>query len=251
MVSEHEIRWRSLLSTARAHLADSGHPEWKIGGGFALAMRHGHRGTFSVDVHVGSPSDWRKIIASMPGAVGAHTRYGREDGHRIRCFLPGTGEIGYLWAAPAADMDTVLMRLGCCSIPGRPPLEVPTLSDREILCQKLLYRAAAFDGRDFRDFAAVTSVRPELLDDPLLRRVGGRRRRALMHRTSLPIVRTGYEQVIPGRNSCMCPSYDRAREALLAWLEDAHRTNGRRSGTSSRRKISEEVIVHQEPARCP
>ena len=148
-------------------------------------LRHQHRVSRDIDLFLDDPQYLSHLSPRMNDAVGETVSRYTEQANHLRCFIAGVGEIDYLLAAPVIDVEPEWM-----DVPGHGPLQV--MSDREILAQKIHYRSTGFTGRDLFDFATVTALRPELLEDEELRKVGGIRRLALKSRFSAQDLREGF-----------------------------------------------------------
>lgn len=93
--------------------------------------------------------------------------------------------------------------------------DVEAMPDTEILAQKLYYRAAGFSGRDLYDFAAVTRLRPTILDDPDLRSIARARSDALEASLASPSCRAAYAHIVRPRFAI---PFDTAKAALVQWI---------------------------------
>ncbi|MDE0345838.1 MAG: hypothetical protein OXI66_08660 [Boseongicola sp.] len=104
-------------------------------------LRHGHRLSWGVDLFLHdvqllaflSPRHNVKVAKTIDDYT--------EQANHLRCVISDIGEIDYLVAAPVIDLDPKTMKLTDHGI-------VPVMSDREILAQKIHYRATSFKGRD-------------------------------------------------------------------------------------------------------
>jgi len=140
----------------------------------------------------------------------------------------GIGEIDYLIAGSVIDTEpeTTDMR-------GHGPLQV--MSDREILAQKIHYRAAGFSGRDLYDFAIITAMRPGLLQDPELRNIAEGRRLALESRLESSDLKDDYDAVVPHDDAPVRLDFERAREALRKRLDAENVMDAVQAGHSRNR----------------
>jgi len=74
-------------------------------------------------------------------------------------------------------------------------------------------------GRDPLDFDAATTRAPELLADETTRRDACKRRRALLHRLSLPMLRLDCRHARHHSEAGERKPFDRAKAEFMAWLE--------------------------------
>jgi hypothetical protein len=93
-----------------------------------------------------------------------------------------------------------------------------TMPDREILSQKLYYRASGFTGRDLFDLAHVINKRSELLDDIELIKIMRERKSALIQRLEDPNLQLAYNAIIHHPNNTSKIDYVQASETLRGQL---------------------------------
>ena len=214
MTTQHTgSHWNELLTLARKHMGNIGigRSEWIWGGETVLMLRHRHRLSRDIDLFLNDPQLLSYLSPRLNDNVAAEVDgYFKQENH-LRCFFEGIGEIDYLIAAPVIDFKSEKM-----DVPGHGLVQV--MSDREILAQKMHYRAAHFTGRDLFDFAAITALQPELLDDIDLREIGFGRRNALGSRLSGDLLKSDYTTICLHDAVAMRISFDEARETMRNWL---------------------------------
>nr|WP_255616730.1 nucleotidyl transferase AbiEii/AbiGii toxin family protein [Microvirga puerhi] len=185
--------------------------EWVWGGGTMLMLRYGHRSSRDIDLFL---NDLQHLSLLTPRLHDRHLHGLRdyvESPNHLRLEL-AAGEIDFLLVAPVfPDLKPLEMTL-----PG--VIEGPFLAmpDKEILGQKLHYRAAGFKGRDLYDFSAVMHASPMLKHDEGLRTVAMAKRAALQHSVSTDLCRLGFEQV---QDRSLSISFEEARADFLDWLD--------------------------------
>lgn len=208
-----EPRWNELLTLARKHLQEIGvsNSGWVWGGGTVLMLRHEHRLSWDIDLFLNDPQLLSYLSPRLNDSIAEDIDQYSEQGNHLRCFVDDVGEIDYLLVAPVLDMEPELME-----IEGHGTLQV--MSDREILAQKIYYRGFGFTGRDLFDFATVTTIRPELLEDVELQRIAEIRRNALASRLQSSDLKDGFESVRVHKKATVHLNFDEARHALQVWL---------------------------------
>jgi hypothetical protein len=208
-----EQPWSALLTLARQHLEGIGltRNDWTWGGGTVLMLRHEHRLSRDIDLFLGDPQYLTYLSPRLNDAVAADVDHYTEQASHLRCFVEGVGEIDYLLAAPVLDVKPELLEIA-----GHGPLQV--MSDREILAQKLYYRGAQFTGRDLFDFATVTALRPELLEDEKLKQVADLRANALAARLDAEDLRDGFDKVTLHPDATVRITFEDARADFEEWL---------------------------------
>lgn len=208
-----EPRWNELLTLARKHLQEIGvsNSGWVWGGGTVLMLRHEHRLSWDIDLFLNDPQLLSYLSPRLNDSIAEDIDQYSEQGNHLRCFVDDVGEIDYLLVAPVLDMEPELME-----IEGHGTLQV--MSDREILAQKIYYRGFGFTGRDLFDFATITTIRPELLDDAELYKTASIRKRVLTARMSSPGLKEEFDNVRLHKNATVQLSFDEARTKLENWL---------------------------------
>ncbi len=209
---DRQPRWRVLLTCADRHLKEIGlaRSDWIWGGGTVLMLRHRHRLSWDIDLFLGNPQHLNFLSPRLNDSVAMMVDHYTEQANHLRCSIRGVGEIDYLLVAPVIDLEPESLE-----VEGLGRFNV--MSDREILAQKLHYRAAVFTGRDLFDFITVTKAVPDLLGDPDLRGIAGRVSSALVHRMDDPALRKGFEAVIPIGEA---PDFTEARLLFSTWLKE-------------------------------
>lgn len=203
--------WRSLIRRAIARLeaVGLGRDEWTWGGGTVLMLRHAHRFSRDVDLFIDDVQYLSYLSPRLTDHQSADLRGYSEQANHLRLEYP-EGEIDFLAVAPVfPDLKPVLERVEGVEGPVR------LMADREIIGQKLFYRAATFTGRELYDFVAVTGSRPALLEDKALRKLVSARRDALAAALSSPNCERGYKEI---DRPSLSISFVAARDVLLDWL---------------------------------
>ncbi|HTN98621.1 MAG TPA: nucleotidyl transferase AbiEii/AbiGii toxin family protein [Nordella sp.] len=203
--------WRSLIrrAVARLEALGLGRDEWQWGGGTVLMLRYRHRFSRDVDLFIDDVQYLSYLSPRLSDRATDDILGYSEQANHLRLEYP-EGEIDFLTVAPVfPDLK-----------PIGEPIEgvdgaVRLMADKEIIGQKLFYRAATFTGRDLYDFVAVTKGRPELLNDEALRKVALARRDALVAALSSPNCERGYKEI---DRPSLSVSFATARDALLDWL---------------------------------
>lgn len=208
-----EPRWNELLTLARKHLEGIGltRKDWTWGGGTVLMLRHEHRLSWDIDLFLGDPQYLTYLSPRLNDSIAADVDHYTEQSNHLRCFVEGVGEIDYLLAAPVVDVQPERMEIA-----GHGPIQV--MSDLEILAQKIYYRGPQFTGRDLFDFATVTALRPELLEDEKLKQVADIRLNALAARMGAEDLRDGFDKVKRHPNAKVQFTFEDARAGLQKWL---------------------------------
>ena len=88
--------------------------------------------------------------------------------------------------------------------------DIPAIPGREIIAQKIYYRAGYFKGRDLFDFSVVAKADPSMLQDVRLRQVAGIRKDALAGRLDAAGLGDEYSAVF----------FDEAKQTLSNWLAE-------------------------------
>ncbi len=208
-------RWDDLLALALTHMESVGvgRRDWTWGGGTVLMLRHRHRLSRDVDLFLNDVQTLAYLSPRLNDSVASTVDSYSEQANHLRCVVNGLGEIDYLAVAPVIDFEPETMDLPEHGI-------VQVMSDREILAQKIHYRATALKGRDLFDFATVTHVRPELLLDAKLHGVATGKRavleKSLNQRDSLE---NDYAAVEPFDSRMERMSFKDATNRMLAWLQ--------------------------------
>jgi hypothetical protein len=212
-MSATEPRWNELLTLACKHLVGVGltRKDWTWGGGTVLMLRHEHRLSWDIDLFLADPQYLTYLSPRLNDAIAADVDHYTEQANHLRCFVEGVGEIDYLMAQPVVDLKPERME-----ITGHGPIQV--MSDREILAQKIYYRGPQFTGRDLFDFATVTALRPELLEDEQLKQVADIRSNALAARMGKEDLRDGWDKVKRHPNATVQITFEEARAGLQKWL---------------------------------
>lgn len=208
-----EPHWRELLALACKHLEGVGlaPSDWTWGGGTVLMLRHQHRLSRDVDLFLNDVQHLTFLSPRLNDAIAADVNNYEEQANHLRCDVTGVGEIDFLVVAPVVDLEPERMEIESHG-------DLRVMTDREILAQKIYYRGAQFKGRDLFDFATVTALRPELLQDEKLLEVARIRKNALTARLDGGSLRQGYEDVIPHPEAKIAIPFDDARAGFLEWL---------------------------------
>lgn len=207
--------WRSLIrrAVARLEAIGVGRGEWTWGGGTVLMLRYGHRVSRDVDLFVDDVQYLSYLSPRLHDHQSVDMLGYSEQANHLRLEYP-EGEIDFLAVAPVfPDLKPVLEQVD--GVNGA----VQLMADKEIIGQKLFYRAATFTGRDLYDFVAVTSNRSDLLGDGALRKVVSARRDALVAALSSPNCERGYKEI--DRPTLPVP-FSTARGTLLDWIGSTH-----------------------------
>lgn len=132
-----------------------------------------------------------------------------EQANHLRLEYP-EGEVDFLTVAPVFPS----LKPGTISLEGISG-DIRLMPDKEILGQKLHYRATGLTGRDLYDFVAVTWANPHLLRDRELQHIAERRRDALAVALGSPNCERGYASV---DQPALHLPFPEARSALLDWI---------------------------------
>ena len=203
--------WRSLIRRAvrRLEAVGLGRSDWIWGGGTVLMLRHHHRQSRDIDIFINDVQFLSYLSPRLDDRETQDMQGYSEQANHLRLEFP-EGEVDFLTVAPVfPSLKPDLMTLP--EIDGT----VQAMPDKEILGQKLHYRAAGFTGRDLYDFAAVTRAVPELLADRDLRAIAGNRRDALEMSLSSANCERGFIQI---EKPSIRISFTEARSALLDWI---------------------------------
>lgn len=203
--------WRSLIRRAVTRLETVGlsRNEWTWGGGTVLMLRHRHRHSRDIDLFINDVQYLSYLSPRLYEHDADDTLGYNEQANHLRLEYP-EGEIDFLVVAPVfPDLGSIRERIE--GIDGA----IQLMTDKEIIGQKLLYRAATFTGRDLYDFVVVTNANRDLLDDQALRDVALGRRDALLAALSSANCERGYLEI--DRPSLPVP-FATARGALLEWI---------------------------------
>jgi len=194
---------------ARMERIGLGRDDWSWGGGTVLMLRHHHRLSRDVDLFVNDVQYLSYLSPRLLDGGEQDLRGYSEQANHVRLEYPD-GEVDFLAVAPVfPSLPVTSERVDGIEGPVR------MMADKEILGQKLHYRAATFTGRDLFDFAAVTKANPALLADAELRHVALGRQDALRAALSSKNCELGYLAI--DRTGFSLP-FDDARKALLEWL---------------------------------
>lgn len=203
--------WRSLIRRAVMRLQAVGldNRDWIWGGGTVLMLRYGHRQSRDVDIFINDVQYLSYLSPRLDDRGTDDLMDYHEQANHLRLEYP-EGEVDYLTVAPVfPGLTPQTTRLE--DIPG----DIQLMRDKEILGQKLHYRATGFTGRDLYDFVAVTRGDPDLLLDRDLRSVAERRRDALEVALASPNCERGYLSV---ERPALSLPFAEARCALLDWI---------------------------------
>ncbi len=208
-------RWNDLLALALVHLDSVGvnRRQWTWGGGTVLMLRHRHRLSWDIDLFLHDVQTLTHLSPRLNDSVAATVDFYTEQANHLRCVVNEIGEIDYLVAAPVIDLDPETMSLAGHGI-------VQVMSDREILAQKIHYRATAFKGRDLFDFVTVTTKRPDLLADADLHEIGAAKRAVLGKRLASDLLEVDYAAVRRFDNRVERMPFGEARNRMLRWLRE-------------------------------
>jgi len=206
--------WQELLSLARRHLESVGltRSDWTWGGGTVLMLRHQHRLSWDIDLFLGDVQYLTALSPRLNDAIGETVSRYTEQANHLKCFVAGIGEIDYLTVQPVLDVKPERM-----DVEGHGLINV--MSDREILAQKIQYRAWCFTGRDLFDFGSITTLRPDLLEDEKLRWIGEINKGALQKKFGTNALREEFNAVQQHPQSTVRISFDQARAVMSQWLE--------------------------------
>lgn len=206
--------WRSLIrrAVARLEAVGLGRNEWTWGGGTVLMLRYRHRTSRDVDLFIDDVQYLSYLSPRLNDQQSADMLGYSEQANHLRLEYP-EGEIDFLAVAPVfPDLKPVAEPVE--GVEGA----VRLMADKEIIAQKLFYRAATFTGRDLYDFVTVTGGRPDLLKDEALRKVASTRRDALAAALSSPNCERGYKEI---DRPSLSVSFAAARHILLDWIGPA------------------------------
>ncbi|WP_420962312.1 nucleotidyl transferase AbiEii/AbiGii toxin family protein [Brucella sp. IR073] len=204
--------WRSLIRRAVSRLEAVGldRRDWVWGGGTVLMLRYLHRQSHDIDIFINDVQYLSYLSPRLNDRDSAEMQGYSEQANHLRLEYP-EGELDFLTVAPVfPDLKPQPTRVEGVEGP------IQTMRDKEILGQKLHYRAAGFTGRDLYDFVAVAKADPGLLSDRDLHDIARQRRDALAASLSSPNCERGYLQV--ERPSLTIP-FSEARAVLLDWIE--------------------------------
>jgi len=203
--------WRSLIRRAVARLQAIGLDtrDWTWGGGTVLMLRYQHRQSRDVDIFINDVQYLSYLSPRLDDRETDDLLEYHEQANHLRLEYP-EGEVDFLTVAPVfPGLNPQTMSLE--GLPG----DIQLMQDKEILGQKLHYRAAGFTGRDLYDFVAVTRGDPDLLLDRELQHIAERRRDALEVALASPNCERGYDGIDqPSLNI----SFSAARSTLLDWI---------------------------------
>lgn len=132
----------------------------------------------------------RAKLENLIGKKISESSHSQDRSHHLRCFIDGIGEIDYLSVQPVIDTKPEAMAVDGYGL-------INVLSDREILAQKMQYRSCQFTGKDLFDFGSITTLRPDLLEDEMLRQVGEINKGALQNRLTSQSLRAEFDAVEP------------------------------------------------------
>jgi hypothetical protein len=204
--------WRSLIRRAVSRLEAVGldRRDWVWGGGTVLMLRYLHRQSHDIDIFINDVQYLSYLSPRLNDRDSAEMQGYSEQANHLRLEYP-EGELDFLTVAPVfPNLKPQDTRVEGVESP------IQTMRDKEILGQKLHYRAAGFTGRDLYDFVAVAKADPGLLSDRDLHDIARQRRDALAASLSSPNCERGYLQV--ERPSLTIP-FSEARAVLLDWIE--------------------------------
>lgn len=203
--------WRSLIGRAVTRLRAIGldNRDWTWGGGTVLMLRHRHRQSHDVDIFINDVQYLSYLSPRLNDRETGDLMDYHEQANHLRLEYP-EGEVDFLTVAPVFP-GLKPQTMGFEGIQG----DIQLMQDKEILGQKLHYRATGFTGRDLYDFVAVTRDDPDLLIDRDLHHIAERRRDALEAALASPNCERGYANV--ERPSLSIP-FAEASSALLAWI---------------------------------
>jgi len=203
--------WRSLIRRAVARLEAVGlaRDEWTWGGGTVLMLRYRHRHSRDIDLFINDVQYLSYLSPRLHDRDMDDVLTYTEQANHLRLEYP-EGEIDFLVVAPVfPDLAPLQER-----VDGMDGI-IQLMTDKEIIGQKLHYRAATFTGRDLYDFVVVTKANPDLLGDQALRDVALARRDALVAALSSANCEKGYLEI--DRPSQLIP-FASARGALFNWI---------------------------------
>lgn len=206
--------WRSLLSRALARLeaVGLGREDWAWGGGTVLMLRNKHRLSRDIELFINDVQYLSYLSPRLSDHAEQDMQSYSEQANHLRLEYP-EGEVDFLTVAPVFP-DLEPNREKVDGVDGTLRL----MTDKEILGQKLHYRAVAFAGRDLYDFVAVTKSNNALLFDPDLLAVARGRRDALIAALSSKNCELGYAAI---DRPTLNISFETARRKLLDWLDQS------------------------------
>ncbi len=206
-------KWRSLIRRAVARLEAVGldRRDWTWGGGTVLMLRHQHRESYDIDIFINDVQYLSYLSPRLNERDTADMLAYNELANHLRLEYP-EGEVDFLTVAPVFPH----LKPENITVKGLDGF-IQVMPDKEILGQKLHYRATGFTGRDLYDFIAVTRSRTDLLLDRELREIAKQRRDALEVSLSSPACESGYSGV--GNPSLNIP-FSEARAVLLSWIDE-------------------------------
>jgi hypothetical protein len=194
---------------ARLEAVGLGRDDWIWGGGTVLMLRYKHRLSRDIDLFINDVQYLSYLSPRLSDHVERDIQSYSEQANHLRLEYP-EGEVDFLAVAPVFP-DAQFDREHVDGIDGTLRL----MTDKEILGQKLHYRAAAFAGRDLYDFVVVAANNPALLLDAGLRGVASGRRDALMAALSSKSCELGYAAI---ERPALDIPFTRARQKLFDWL---------------------------------
>ena len=133
-----------------------GRPEWQLGGGTSLAIHHGHRISYDIDIFVDSSRTLKDLAPNRNPAVHALLAGGSYEypGNYLKLRLP-SGEIDVIVAAPRTTDPTRPWTFAGETIQIDTPWETAI--------KKMFFRPSQFLIRDVFDLAVVVDRDPEEL----------------------------------------------------------------------------------------
>ena len=207
--------WRTLIAIAIERLEGVGldRTQWIWGGGTVLMLRYHHRLSRDVDIFINDVQYLSYLSPRLNEAETSNILGYSEQANHLRLEY-SQGEIDFLTVAPVFP-DIMPEKKQLEGIEGF----IQLMPDKEILAQKLHYRAAGFTGRDLYDFAAVTIANPALLGDVDLRNIAAQKRDALEVSLQSTDCALGYEHV---REPRLLLPFAEARATLIDWIGGSH-----------------------------
>jgi hypothetical protein len=212
----HDVKWRELLTLAEQHLSSAhlDRSDWVWGGGTVLMLKYQHRISWDVDIFLNDPQYMGMISPRLNDTVASSASDYSEQANHTRIMIEDVGEIDYLIAGTVIEYKSDVLEVEGFG-------EINVMPDREILAQKIQYRGSSFTGRDLFDFAAITAIRPELLEDVQLQKVGEINHKAIARRLNDPSVKEAYESVALHPASPNALSFEQAKSKMVDWMLDA------------------------------
>ena len=205
--------WAGWLADAVGILDGAGlaRGDWRWGGGTVLALRHGHRISYDIDIFL---EDIQFLGRLSPRLNDLPVPY-RETANVVRLEYD-THEVDFIVSMQVLPYAAEDERLAVPGVAG----SVRIMPDDEIVARKFHHRAAGLAARDIYDFAVVSRAAPERFETSDFLRILRIQDAALRHaldRRSLP---DEYAAIDTGGYPA-APSFEEAAGTLRAYLDRA------------------------------